>query len=283
MQGYYYFVKVAFKGTDTHLDFSNCLNLILGSLGRGSQLVQHLLNSAIIHNIWLIWTERNQRCFNDKHSSMTTLFNNMLAEVKLSYHLVLVKGNSCMQDFKISRLFSIPLHTKRVVDWCPPPYNTIKINCDGSSIGTQPCGAIGIVFRDYRANFLGAFASNIGHASAIEAEFSACMMAIEKARDMLLTQICLETDSLQVFKAYNKNIGVPWKMRSRWLNCLSFCKSINCSFMHTLREGNIVADTLAKNGQGLALYSTQWWPSPPNFILSLLDRDRLGLSISRMT
>jgi ribonuclease HI len=146
----------------------------------------------------------------------------------------------------------------------------------------QPCGAVGIVLRDSMATFLGAIASNIGHASAIEAEFSAWMLAIEKARDMLLTHICLETDSIRVVKAFNNNIGVPWKMRSRWRNCLIFCKSINCSCMHILREGNLVADALAKNGQWLSLYSTQWWPSPPNFLLSFLDRDRSGLSSSRL-
>ena len=275
------------KGTKIPLDSSNCLNLLLGSVGRGSQMVQHVLNSAIIHTIWLIWVERNQRCFNDNQKSMTSIFNCMLAEVKLSYQLVLAKGNSSMQDYKVARLFNIPLHTKLInisqeVNWCSPSPNVIKINCDGSSIGSHPCGAVGIVFRDYRANFLGAISSNIGHANALEAEFSACMLEIEKARELHLSNICLESDSIQVVNAFNKNMGVPWRMRVRWLNCLFYCKSITCSCVQVLREGNQVADALAKNGQGLAMFSSQWWPSPPNFLVPLLDRDRLGLSFSRL-
>jgi len=105
-----------------------------------------------------------------------------------------------MQDYKVTRLFNIPFQTKRVsarqeVKWCPPPSLVIKINFDGSTICSHPCGAVGIMFRDSNTTFLGALASNIGHASAAEAEFSACMLAIEKAREMQMTQICLESDS----------------------------------------------------------------------------------------
>ena len=108
------------------------------------------------------------------------------------------------------------------------------------------------------------------------------MLAIEKARELHLSHICLESDSIQVVNAFINNRGVPWRMRVRWLNCLLYCKSINCSCVQVLREGNQVADALAKNGQGLAMFSSQWWPSPPIFLVSLLDRDRLGLSFSRL-
>jgi len=46
-----------------------------------------------------------------------------------------------------------------------------------------------------------------------------------------------------------------------------------------LRDGNLVADALAKNGQGLAFNSYQWWDSPPSFVLPLLYRDSLGPTV----
>lgn len=168
------------------------------------------------------------------------------------------------------------------VTWTPPPGETIKFNCDGSVIGTYPCGAIGVVIRNSNSYFLGAIVSNIGHASPLEAEFSACMSAIERAQHMNLHNICLETDSLQVVNAFNKEIGVPWHMRSIWYNCLKFCSSIICSCVHTHRAGILVADALAKHGQGLSPFSTQWWPSPPPFIHSFLLRDSLRLPFSRL-
>jgi ribonuclease HI len=197
---------------------------------------------------------------------MASLFNSILAEVKLSYNQVLTKGNSDMHDYKVARLFNIPLKTKSVsvrqeVHWCPQATAMIKFNCNGSSIGAQPCGAIGIVIRDSSHAFLGAISSNIGYATALEAEFAACLLASEKAMEMQLTHICLETYSTRVVNAFNKNVGVPWQMRARWFNCLKFCKSIQISCEHVLREGNQVADALAKNAQGLVMFSSQWWPA----------------------
>lgn len=197
----------------------------------GSKVVQQVINSTIIHIIWVIWMERNQRYFHNKKTALTTMFNRMLAEVKLSYNLSLVHGVYSMQDYKISTLFNIPFKTRRArhlqdIAWSPPGAGTVKFNCDGSSAGVIPCGAIGVVIRDSSLTFLGAITSNIGHASAIEAEFCACMIAIEKAMEMCLTDICVETYSLKVVNAYHKQIGIPWQMRIRWQNCLRFCNSI---------------------------------------------------------
>lgn len=110
----------------------------------------------------------------------------------------------------------------------------------------------------------------------------ACLPAMEKAQHMNLTNVCLETDSLGVVSAFHKDVGVPWKLRARWYNCMKFCKNIVCSCVHTLREGNMVADAMAKNGQGLSLFTSQWWSAPPNFIHSILLRDSLGLPNSRL-
>jgi len=90
------------------------------------------------------------------------------------------------------------------VFWIPPSNGVIKINYDGSSIRSQPCGSVGFVFRDSSSNFLSAMVSNIGHASPLEAEFSTFMLAIGKAKAMHLTNIWLETDSVAVVNAFHK-------------------------------------------------------------------------------
>lgn len=102
------------KGTGQALDCSSCLNLLMGRVGTGSKLVQQILNSAIVHTLWVIWIERNQRYFCSKKQAMSTLFNNILAEVRVSYSLSLATGNSSMQDYKVAKLFSIPFKVKRV-------------------------------------------------------------------------------------------------------------------------------------------------------------------------
>lgn len=156
-----------------------------------------------------------------------------------------------------------------------------KLICDGSSFGSPPYGAIGVVFRASQSMFVGTFSQNIEHASSLEAEFSACMYATEKAKELQLTRIWLETDSLSVVKAFKTGLGVPWRMKIRWHNCLLYCTSITFICTHVFREGNMIADALAKNGKGLALYSSQWWDAPPSLISSLYNRDRLGLPFSK--
>lgn len=146
-------------------------------------MVQQIVHSAIVHSISTIWIERNQRCFHNKKKAMTTLFNSILTEVKLSYSMHLINGNSTMVDYTVSRLFNIPFKVKsvtpsQIIYWKPPSSGVVKFNCDGSSVGNHPCGSIGVVIRDSISSFLGALASNIGYASPLDAEFSAIMLVI---------------------------------------------------------------------------------------------------------
>ena len=228
-----------------------------------SKFVQQILNTAIIHTIWIIWIERNQRNFHNKNQSMSTLFNHVLAEFKLNFNLCMVNCDSSMHDYHIARLFNIPFRSKRLssarsIACKPPARDTVKFNCDGSVIGSHPCGAVGFVIINSHFDFLGAMVSNIGHASSLEAKFYDCLLAMEKAQHMNLTNICLEIDSLSVVSAFHKDVGVPWQLRARWYNCMKYCHSIFCSSVHTFREGNMVADALAKNGQGFPLLTSQW-------------------------
>jgi hypothetical protein len=68
------------------------------------------------------------------------------------------------------------------------------------------------------------------------------------------------------------------------VNSLALAQSFSCTFSHIHREGNPVADALAKNGHNghsmPSLYS-QWWTKPPHFILPLLHRDSTGLPFLR--
>jgi ribonuclease HI len=52
------------------------------------------------------------------------------------------------------------------------------------------------LYIEATSHFLGAFSQNIECASSIEAEFSACIYAIERVSEMLLVDIWMETESL---------------------------------------------------------------------------------------
>jgi len=59
-------------------------------------------------------------------------------------------------------------------------------------------------------------------------------------------------------------------------------QQINCSCTHIFREANSIVDSLASNGQSLACFTSQWWNSPPSFILPILTRDSAGLPFSKL-
>jgi hypothetical protein len=196
--------------------------------------------SAIIHVIWSIWLERNNRYYNDRKKSVEFLIHTITSEVQLSFNLVLVKGFAAMADFKLTQMFGIPLKPRRVqiiaeVAWSPPPTGWIKFNVDGSSLGAPATGSIGIVIRNEYATFLGAYAQNIGHAYVSEAELSACMKAFKIAQQLHIENLWIETDSIHTVKAFSLRVGVPWRLLTRWNNCLSFASRIRCKFTHVLR------------------------------------------------
>jgi len=177
-------------------------------------MVQQVMLSAIIHIIWSLWLERNNRYFNDQRAPTGNIINRVISKVHLSFRLALVKGSSAMTDFRVVHLFNIPLRPSRAVpdrevSWTPPTSGCIKINVDGSAFGSPSSGTIGIVFRDWHNSFVGAFTHNIGYATALEAEFSAFMYALEKAVDLGYHNIWIECDSFTVAKAFRSDEGIP--------------------------------------------------------------------------
>lgn len=131
--------------------------------------------------------------------------------------------------------------------WRPPPAGTVKVNIHGSVVGSPSAASIGGVFRGLNAAFLGSFVQNIGIATAFTAELTAAMYAIEKAFDENWHDLWLESDSKQVILGLNGGTGVPWLLRNRWSNCMGKFRSLNGTCSHIFREGNSVADALAKN------------------------------------
>lgn len=270
-------------GTDQLLDLSGWSALLHSSLGSSNELVRLVMNAAIVQTVWILWVERNNRIFQGKVNSAESLIHKLIAEVKMSFKVMLLKSHDSVAEFKIRHLFGLSysppvLSVSRsvVVRWIPPVHGCVKINVDGSAFGAPPSGAIGGVCRNGQTQFVGGFAQNIGHATSLEAEFCAVMFGIEKAAELNWNYFQVESDSIAVVKAFEDPSKVPWQLKIRWLNCLTISKQLHCSCVHILREGNSAADAMAKNAQGLPCYTTQWWDSPPLFVIPILVKDSSG-------
>ncbi|XP_038717272.1 uncharacterized protein LOC120010562 [Tripterygium wilfordii] len=106
--------------------------------------------------------------------------------------------------------------------------------------------------RDSNGAYICLFSCNVGVCESNEAEF----MALRKALHLTVTQpslslknIIVETDSQSVHSWATRAAEVPWKF-SQLMNAVEWAnlQLTSVSLKHIRREGNQVADLLAKGG-----------------------------------
>lgn len=128
---------------------------------------------------------------------------------------------------------------------------------------------------------LGCFASNLGIANALFAEFMGIILAVECAFQKNWLNLWIESDSKLVTLAIKSPQIVPWQIKNRWLNCLTLLQSMNFLLTHIYREGNHCADKLANLSLSISDY--MWWSSTPVNIREDLVKNRLGLPYYRFS
>lgn len=97
---------------------------------------------------------------------------------------------------------------------------------------------VGGIFRNLQAEFIGCFSCHLGITTSVCAELIAAMFSIEIANDKGWSMIWLETDSTLVVKAFSSTDIVPWKLQSRWKNCMIMSKRMKLHVSHIFRERN---------------------------------------------
>ncbi|XVF45253.1 hypothetical protein PTKIN_Ptkin02bG0190300 [Pterospermum kingtungense] len=136
--------------------------------------------------------------------------------------------------------------------WSKPPVRAVKFNVDGSSIGKPGPTGIGGILRDHDGNELIPFSKSIGVADSNVAE----LIAIREAFILFLSslwalssKLIVESDSMIAVGWVSKPSAVAWKVRNL-INHLENLKLKinNWEIVHTYREANQVADSLAKEG-----------------------------------
>ncbi|KAI9182594.1 hypothetical protein LWI28_026984 [Acer negundo] len=91
-----------------------------------------------------------------------------------------------MDDLLILRRFGLQGRPSKApviksVIWSPPALGWIKVNTDGTVMGSPGFGGCGGIFRNCRAFMKGCFAISLGQVFAFEAELLAASLAINFA------------------------------------------------------------------------------------------------------
>lgn len=147
------------------------------------------------------------------------------ANVALTGNLSAGHMSSSISEFEVLKQFHINTHccpapVIKQINWHPPPCYWVKCNTDGAFRGSPRISGCGGLFRDYRASILGCFSKNLGVSTSLIAELEGAMLAIEIAFEKGWHRLWLEYDSQLVVMAFNNVKLVPWKVRTRWRNCL---------------------------------------------------------------
>jgi ribonuclease HI len=138
--------------------------------------------------------------------------------------------------------------------WTPPPANYVKVNFDAAFCQDTQRGAWGFIARDDRGSFLAGGARSMSNlSSALHAEASACIHAIECVSNLGAFRIVFESDCLNLVNALNSgeydlsHLGVLFR------EARSLCYGAFDTFDFTFckRSCNRAAHAIAQHGKEL--------------------------------
>lgn len=218
-----------------------------------SPQAQTVIITCIVNIFHQVWNARNISRFEGKNTHLNNCINNISSQVKIGGNHTSKMSNSSIYSFTILKKFDIQIHPRKPLKtndtlWHPPSQGWIKCNIFGVARGTPIVCACGGIFRNDQGLHVGSFCNYLGFGTTSMAEFSAAIIALEKAMDKNWKKIWLEMDSSLVVQSFSNINLVPWRLKSRWLNIISFTNSIDFMVTHIFREGNACAYSLSNIG-----------------------------------
>ncbi|KAL8502786.1 hypothetical protein ACS0TY_021777 [Phlomoides rotata] len=150
----------------------------------------------------------------------------------------------------------IPVH------WFPPQAGWYTANVDGSASLAPGCLYVGVVFRNSRGFFAGAFCTPVGRGYPLEAELAAILHSILFAYAQGWSYLRVESDSSLAIDTILKKIHlIPWRLYGLWCKAMEangaadtltklhreeVAPDMTIMYSHIFREAKQAADNLAK-------------------------------------
>ena len=213
--------------------------------------------SLLIH-AWFLWCRRCSFVFDG---------------VKEPWQMVLHNAASVL---RVLRSAPVTGTDPRWVAWRAPPDGWAALNVDGSSLGNPGRAGAGGVIRNNLGVWCSGFSAHVGITEILKAELLAILFGLRLCWDRGFRRIVVFSDSTLAislvshgcgrFHVYGAVIGLIREFLERdWMVRLE----------HILREGNAVADCMAKEG-ARGSDRLKLWESPPVAALPLLADDYRG-------
>ena len=189
----------------------------------------------------LIWSRRNQL---------------RAGEASIPFDRICSLAVDNLQEFQ--RASSLPLRPSPSVSptkCSPPPSGWLKANFDGAKFPSKNLAGLGAIIRNDNGLVMAAFSQPIPLPISVETvEVLAARSAVCLARELNVDQVIFKGDTEVIIKALNfggfSSSSFGHIIRDIKLLSLAFNK---VSFSHTRRQGNSVAQGLARMAQPVCL------------------------------
>ncbi|CAN1146991.1 Putative ribonuclease H protein At1g65750 [Linum perenne] len=144
--------------------------------------------------------------------------------------------------------------TTTQIYWKPAQEPGFTLNTDGSVQVSAQRAAAGGCLRNSEGRVVDAFAANLGNCSITRAELTGVVIGLERAWDIGIRQIEVQTDSAVVVKLVSKD-GLGEHQHAtlirRFMNLIRRNWQVSVKFIYW--EANHLADSLANKGHDLDL------------------------------
>lgn len=147
----------------------------------------------------------------------------------------------------IGYLVSIPkLHFNRIT-WASPPRNKVKVNTDGACKGKPGQSSYVFCNREVSGNMIYEQGHDIGVRTNLDEEIIAMFEALRYCKKVGLKDIIMESDSPSLVIYLTNSCKVPRERTEQMEECKDLMLCTKAMIQHTLREGNNLADFIARH------------------------------------
>ncbi|KAL8463046.1 hypothetical protein ACS0TY_033890 [Phlomoides rotata] len=154
-----------------------------------SKQVGSIWRVSFVTTIWALWHAYNKFIFDGLRPTVRGM---------VTFVLAVVREAGCL----------IKVH------WCPPHAGWYKANVDGSVSSAPGCMHVGVLFRNSRGFFVGAFYTRTGQGYPMEAELAAILHLILYAHSQGWHSLWVESNSTLAIDTVLRKISlVPWRLQ----------------------------------------------------------------------
>ncbi|XP_060201453.1 uncharacterized protein LOC132629989 [Lycium barbarum] len=139
-----------------------------------------------------------------------------------------------------------PVHMVKQVTWICPQPGSIKINTDGSYLHKSGRAGIGGIVRNSQGELIMAFSISVNCCNNNMAEALVAEFGVKWCYQHGYTNFTLELDSKVIATMLDNNLVTNMKLKQVLDTIRSIKNRVGIQVSHCFREGNHVADLLAK-------------------------------------